>query len=357
MSEEGLENYYENGHTCCGAGYLRFFLMAFVCFWSFGFPEPTGFLGAISGFAIPCFFILSGYFVLTNKKEERLKRTQRKIKRSLKCLACMFVFYLLLNIAVCIIGKISVTVSLRTVFNFIVLNLWPLPVGSNIWFIQSILYAYILIYIADKLNLMKYYKTVLILSLVLMVLVGEFAGLIHFNILGYQYIPGNWLTRAIPYILLGKFLREKNNSLFKINTWKYIFFFVIGAVLSLAEIIILGRIGFLVYEGHMIGYGIMAFSACGLAVSNPKAKSSHLTNYDTALSGIIYIFMDPIYYVMGLIAGYENIGYFSYFGGLLALISSILLSLLLRKSFIATQFFSYRKHRIHNKKKLKGKES
>ncbi|WP_139199771.1 hypothetical protein [Ruminococcus albus] len=50
-----------------------------------------------------------------------------------------------------------------------------------------------------------------------MLLTGEFAGIIHFGILGYQYIPGNWLIRALPYLLLGKILREKSEMLFKIK--------------------------------------------------------------------------------------------------------------------------------------------
>lgn len=64
--------------------------------------------------------------------------------------------------------------------------------------------------------------------------------------------------------------------------------FIAGAALSLGEIILLGRTGFLVYQGHMIGYGIMALAACGMALSRPDASRSRLTYYDTALFGIVY---------------------------------------------------------------------
>ena len=329
-----LDNFYSQGFRNSSVAYLRFILMAFVCFWNFGFPEPTGVISAISGFAIPSFFILSGYFTLPVSKEISTEKEKRKIKRTLLCLTSIFVLYLLINVLVCGFGKVLGAVSLRSVFNFLVLNLWPFSVGSNIWFIQAMLYAYIVIYVAEKLNLMRFYKVFLIILLIFMLLSGEFAGLIHFNILGYHFIPGNWFTRALPYILLGKFLREKDALLLKTATWKYIVLWGVGAVLSLAELYILLRTGFLVYEGHMIGYGIMAFAACGFALSRPLANESVitavLTQFDPVLSGIIYILMDPVFYMIGLLLGSGHMSLISAFGGLAAYAISILVALLLK---------------------------
>ena len=340
LNSAEIEQYYYEGHRCKGAGYLRFVLLAFMCFWNYGFPEPTGFLSAISGFAAPAFFILSGYFVLINDKEMRQKKTERKMKRSLLCFGAMLVLYIIVNVIVCLISNISVTISKRTIFNFVVLNLWPLPIGSTIWFIQALVYAYIIIYIADWLGLMKYYKIVMILTFIFMLLTGEFAGIIHFGILGYYYIPGNWLTRALPYLLLGKFLREKSKLLFRIKNWIYLIILVAGAALSLGEIILLGRTGFLVYQGHMIGYGIMALAVCGIALSTPDAFSLRISYYDTAISGIAYMLIDPFYYIIGLIVGHFNMAFVVYFCGIAALLLSLVISFILRKSIIARMFFT-----------------
>ena len=340
MNSTELEQYYDNGHRSRGAGYLRFILMAFVCFWNYGFPEPTGLLSAISGFAAPAFFILSGYFVLVNDKEMRQKKTERKIKRSVLFLVAMLVLYIIVNVIVCLINDISVTISKRTIFNFVVLNLWPLPIGNSIWFIQSLVYAYIIIYIADWLGLMKYYKAVMIMTFVFMLFTGEFAGIIHFNILGYRFIPGNWLTRALPYLLLGKYLREKSEILFRINNWIYVVMLVAGAVLSVGEIILLGKTGCLVYQGHMIGYGLMALAASGMALAHPDAFSTRITYYDTSLSGIIYLLIDLIYYIIGIVIGDINISFVMYFGGITALLISLIISFTLRKNSITRVFFT-----------------
>ena len=137
-------------------GYVRLILMLFICLWAFGSPEPTGILNSLSGFAIPAFFVLSGYYV-----------------------------------PVMILSHTSLVFSKRMFFEFFVMNLWPLPIGDNIWFIQAMLYAYILIFIADKLKLLRFYRIALISLFIFMLLTGEFSGVIRFNVLGYPYIPGN----------------------------------------------------------------------------------------------------------------------------------------------------------------------
>jgi hypothetical protein len=135
----------------------------------------------------------------------------------------------------------TLAVGKRMIFNFVVLNLWPCPIGDNFWFIQAMLYAYIIIYIADKLNLFKLYKGVLVVTFIAMLLLGEFAGVIHFNFLGYPYIPGNWLTRALPYILLGRLIREHKDFLLSWRKFVYWILFVVGGGLVILELFVLAR--------------------------------------------------------------------------------------------------------------------
>ena len=277
-------------------GYVRLILMLFICFWAFGFPEPTGAVNSLSGFAIPAFYVLSGYYVLVNKREVRMKKVLRKIKRTAICFAFVFLFYIALNVPVMLLNNLTIVFSKRLFFEFFVMNLWPLPIGDNIWFIQAMLYAYLLIFIADKLKIFKYYKIALFILFIFMLFTGELSGVIKFNnAFGYPYIPGNWLTRALPYILLGKLLREKKNSLMKTQFWKYLIAFVIGAALVVLEIFLLVFSGTLRYTGHMIGYAFMAVAACGLAVSIPITKGNRIVHFDSAISGFIYVLMNPIY--------------------------------------------------------------
>lgn len=323
-------------------GYLRLLLMLFISFWAFGCPEPTGIVNSISGFAIPAFFVLSGYYVLDTKREERMAKTLRKIKRTALCFAFVFLFYLALNVGLMLLTHtITITFSKRILFNFVVLNLWPLPIGDNIWFIQAMLYAYIVIFILDKLKLMKFYRIILIILFVFMLLTGELSGVIRFsNPLGYPYIPGNWLTRALPYILLGKFLRDKKKKLVEIKFWKYLIAFVIGGGLVVLEIFLLTITKTLRYPGHMLGFAIMAVAVCGLAISIPLGTGNRVIHFDSAISGLIYILMNPIYYAMVIFLGASHPDFVSLLGGIVAFLASAILAIILCGTLPGRVFFT-----------------
>lgn len=321
-------------------GYLRLILMLFICFWAFGCPEPTGIVNSLSGFAIPAFFVLSGFYVLDTNREVRLEKVLRKIKRSALCFAFVFLFYFVLNVAVLLLNHMTPTISKRMIFNFFVLNLWPFQIGDNIWFIQAMLYAYIVIFILDKLKLMRFYRILLVILFVFMLLTGEFSGVIRFNILGYQYIPGNWLTRALPYILLGKLLRDIKEKLMEIKFWKYLIAFVVGGVFVFLELFILVLTGTLRTEAHMIGYAIMAVAACGLAISIPIGVGNRVVHFDSAISGFIYVFMNPVYYALIIFFGAMSPEFFSILGGVAAFLASFILALILCSTVLGRVFFT-----------------
>ncbi len=321
-------------------GYLRLILMLFVCFWAFGSPEPSGVVNSLSGFAIPAFFVLSGYYVLDNKRSVRMEKTLRKIKRTAICFGFVFLFYAAINIVLIILHFERFTFSKRMLFEFVVMNVWPFKVGSNIWFIQAMLYAYIIIFIADKLKLMKFYKILIPILIVIMLFTGELSGMLRINIFGYPFIPGNWLTRALPYILIGRLLREMKKSVMKIQFWKYIIAFVIGGVLVIAEILGLGWFEFLSYQGHMFGYGIMAVAVCGLAISIPIERPNRIIHFDSAISGIIYILMNPIYYGLVIFLLRDHLDFIRLLGGLTAFLASFLLALVLCGTLPGRVFFT-----------------
>ena len=162
-----------------------------------------------------------------------------------------------------------------------------------------------------------------------MLLTGEFAGAIRFSIFGYPYIPGNWLTRALPYILIGRLLREKKRSLMKAQFWKYIIAFVVGAGLVFLEIMGLGVLGVLNYKGHLIGFGVMAVAVCGLAISLPIGKANRVIHFDSAISGLMYIIMNPIYCLLVFFLGNQHLDFLTMLGGLSAFLISFLLALIL----------------------------
>ena len=285
--------------------------------------------------------MLSGYYVLDTKKEVRMEKVLRKIKRTALCFAFVFVFYVALNVPVMILNHMTLAFSKRMIFEFVVMNLWPLPIGDNIWFIQAMLYAYIVIFILDKLKLMKFYRILLIVLFIFMLITGEFSGVINFsNPLGYPYIPGNWLTRALPYILLGKLLRDMKKKLVETKFWKYLIAFVVGGGLVVLELYLLALTGTLRYTGHFIGFGIMAFAVCGLAISLPLGTGNRVIHFDSAISGLIYILMNPIYYAMVIFLGGSHPDFVGMLGGIVAFLASAILAIILCGTLPGRVFFT-----------------
>ena len=314
---------------------LRFFLMPFVCISLFGFPGEIGLVSSLSLFVFPAFFILFGFIDLPPKEEVRSDHLMRGIKRSAICFGILFVCYFLVNavyLTVTGVNWIPPVLSKRILFNFFVLNLWPFPIGASIWFVQSLLYAYALLYFLNQKGLLQYYKILLVISMLFMLLVGEFAGVIHFHVLGYDYIPGGALTRALPYMLLGMLFREKADQLPHIPPIGYWGLFFLGAILSVVETILLAQFRVLLYEGHTIGYGIMAASICAWTFAHTEADPSFFSRHGSSYSVWIYATAPLIHFAFMMIVGNlmpQYLGIANAYGGVIVYVLSLLLSMVI----------------------------
>jgi len=280
---------------------LKYFLMPFVCFWAFGFPEPTGIVELVSGFVVPTYFVLSGFCVLGTEEAERREKLRRVILRSAILFAALLVIYVLINLLYPLMPLMfdwGTLRSKRVWFNFLVLNVWPLPIGDSIWFIQAMLYAYVILWIADRLKLLRFYKPVMVVLFVVMILSGELSGVIGFNMLGYTFIPGGAITRALPYLLLGMLIREKEETLCNVPAWVYAVILVIGGGMAVGEVYALSQAGKLVYLGHMLGYGVMAFATCGLALAWEDMGPNPFSFHGGTHAKRIYAWHNPVYYLL-----------------------------------------------------------
>lgn len=318
-----------------GADTLKFLLIPFICFWSFGFPDGQGIVSSLSGFAVPAFFILSGYFVLGQDKDVRRVKMKRAIRRAFITFAVMFVCYFAINIALMTADGVNWReglLSKRILFNFLVLNVWPFAVGSNIWFIQSLLYAYIFLLIVNRWARPWFYKTLMVLSMLFMIAAGELAAVLNFHILDYAYIPGGAVTRALPYVLLGMLLREKTKRLKAVRGWVYLLIFALGAGMAFGEIYGLSLMDKLVYQRHMVGYGVMAAAACAWAVSRPAMKRTVCSVHGQSYAKRAYALANPLYYGMLIVTSMTARRYMeivSLFAGIIVYLLCMVISALI----------------------------
>ena len=247
---------------------LRLILMFFMCIDLFGFPTAFGeMIKTFCGFVPIAFFIISGFLVL-RKDEDRSKRIVRSIKRSAITLLVLIVIYFVINYFYYRQQGVSVFSAFtmkRVWFNFIVLNVWQFDIGGAIWYVQALLYAYIIIWFLEKLKLMRFDWIIGILLFILTVVTGELSGIFKWNVLGYSYLAGNFLTRALPYILLGGFIQRNMEKFGAVWPGVYRIGAFAGIILMYAEMMILAMKGVPGYYGHLIGMAVTAFSVCMLA--------------------------------------------------------------------------------------------
>ena len=313
---------------------MKLLLMPFVCFWAFGFPDGLRIVETISGFVVPTFFVLSGYCVLEPNRKMRLEKLKRAIARDAIFFAQIFVVYLAINVVYFILTKSfdpGALLSKRLWFNLIVLNVWPLPIGENIWFIQALLYAYIILFFADKLKILKFYRIYLIVLFVFMILVGELAGVIHFNILGYSFIPGGAITRALPYLLLGMFLRGIKEKLEKIPFFVWLILLVAGGAAAYGEAYLLSVAGKLVSLGHFFGYALMAVAICGLCIAWEDMFMTPFSFHGGEIGKVIYVAHNPLYYILLLLVAIfvpQNLNMAMAFGGVFVFVVGLILGIL-----------------------------
>ena len=307
--------------------WMRLILIACAILYTYDLYSGFGDLnGVLFGFAFPALYIISGYLVLSDNETtgEKLVRT---IKRTALCFGILFTAFLGLSL----IAEPEVTVILlgskRFWFNFIVLNVCALPIGSVIWFVQALLYAYIIIYFIYKLKLLNMDILIAGVCLVVTLLTGELAQSIGFHLLGYTYFSGNFLTRALPYILIGRFIHRKMNVFKRMRIGSCGIIAFVGFLLIAAEYFILVLAEHKAYIGHLFGMGLIAIAFClfGFLNRNRKFPFFGLEKVSRFELAIPYFVSSPIYYFfVRLVTVNEKLEPIIGFIGLFTLIASFM---------------------------------
>ena len=259
-----------------GVERLRHVLMFLMCFYLFGFKEIEDFTWILFGFVPIAFFMLSGYLVLGDEKH-RLERIVRSIKRTAATFGVLTAVYIAINCMFYLLAGqpgiiIEALFSGRFWFNFLVMNIWSLDIGNAIWYVQAMLYGYIILYFLEKRKLLKHDGIIAAVLIAFTVFTGEFSGIIPWDIGGYSYLQGNFLTRALPYLLVGGILYRVKDKLAKYRNLWYYSAMAIGYILIALELILFTKLNTVGYYGHMLGMPVIAAAVCMLYLKNEKKE-------------------------------------------------------------------------------------
>ena len=300
------------------------------------FPNNLGIaIRTICRFAVPVFFTVSGYFMLSGTENICIRdKTFKKIKHIGSILLISGVFYFFVDIIRNWItswgGRSFHEYITEVVTGWSVLKLFvtndPLRY-AHLWFLLALIYCYVFMLLFDKTYPQKLVNCFPVLMLLFLVFGLWSSRLpIQASICGKVWIKNFFFLRALPFFLAGMWLRKNRQMVrsWKISERKLITLIVLGSICSLGERAFFMEAQF--YLGSYIAAGAMMIYA--VKYNQRFRENSVLTYIGRELSLYIYIIHIAIGHMVNIMAVKHGISMqkFSYINMFFVLALSILLA-------------------------------
>lgn len=257
------------------------------------FPGVAGkFAAYLFKYAVPLFFMISGYFLYkpSLSKEEKVKNLKRKIGHIFRILvtaellsACFFIIKDYLNT-----GEYRFTLT----YTDICINCFSGTFfNGTLWFLYSLLWAYVIIYIYKKITPPYLINVNLLISGLIIFVIHIFLRTIIKNMEFYDVrMFRNALMYGLPFILMGYGIRKSEmtawyHKLAITNPIICISLYILGYIVSVGEYA-LTHTSIDIYIGTILSTWAL-FTFC---VSAPiKIKNKYLLIIGEKLSLYVYI--------------------------------------------------------------------
>ena len=260
---------------------------------------------ALARFAVPFFFLVSGYYSYQISCEKIKKRTQNILTLIAVSMTSYTVFEILTLLKYNRDGLITLLnkyTQLGTYIEFFVFNA-PVNFG-HLWYLLAIFYVYIIFYFATKLRVKENAIFAVSLSLlVLNLLLGE--GLSFFGISLPTHVVRNFATTGIPFFALGLFVKKHEDKFKSIPDYMIPALVAVGALESVISAFLFGTKE--LYVGSLL---VLTAIIC-LFVKRTNLKNPPLLTALEGCSTYIYIFHIMISTVIFIIYGVLGINIYS----------------------------------------------
>lgn len=224
--------------------------------------------------AVPVYFMISGYFIYDNDRQKCEKKIIKQIKYIGVLCIYSIVFYLIYNLFYAMSAGRTVKeyiyslLIIKNILKAVILN--HSSVCVILWFMYSLLYATLSMYLINKYNLYKVVYTLIPVLLGANLFFGCYSLFTIQTSLQPEYIRNFWLT-GLPYYLTGNYMGS--HKLPKIKKKWYIGLFVGLYMVQRMEIMFLAKLRMESYYEHFIGTILIAFALFLFAVSYPGKKN------------------------------------------------------------------------------------
>ena len=260
-----------------------------VVFLHLHFPGVTGdIFNAAARFAVPFFFMISGYFCWRKDKNAGA-RIPGKIRHTFFLCVTSFGFYLVWQWIWHIIEGKSPILWFQELFekenirNFLYYNNTT-DIKWHLWFLPALLYCYVLFWLVEKLRVQKpagFLIPVLLLCHFYMEEAAVFTGK-EYRVMEFR----NYLYTGFPFFMAGYWIHRRQEHLKKYLKSRVVYVgMILGLVMSVGEYFLLGQME--LFAGSVI----LTFSLFFLGIIKEGEKApSFLSEIGIKYSFFIYLF-------------------------------------------------------------------
>ena len=249
-------------------------IFAVVCIHCPFFPLETKkylITDAFARFAVPFFFLVSGYYSFFNNHETALNKYKFRIVKLIKLYVCSILLYLVFFYIANNIKDVHSIFNISNLYSFVVFNITPF--GIHLWFIGALIYCYAIYYVVNKFNfnnkILYIFIPILLLSCLI---IGEFSQ--YFGIVYPVEYYRNFLFLAMPFFILGYLLHDKKELIINTLSTKLLIILVIfGFLLTFFEALVVGKLD--LYVGSII-VSLSIFIWC---VKNPNKLNFKISSF------------------------------------------------------------------------------
>ena len=235
----------------------------------------------MSRFCVPFFFMISGYYSYYDNPKKY--NAFKKISHIAQITLFASVFYLLVTLALHFASGSRLTVSLRSIVNWLAFN-QPFLISGHLWFLFALLYDYVLFSLVNKMKLTTLAPYMIVVFIVAYICLAQGAHLAGMKIPNMFY--RNFLIEGFPLFMLGYWLHSTSD---KVTT-----FFNDGILLLLLVLSTMACLGERMLLGRDFGVNISTFPQVSalfiLGMKHPeKYENSIISRFGAKLSMLIYV--------------------------------------------------------------------
>lgn len=185
------------------------FSVIFIHCESFVLHSPAA---ALARFAVPVFFMISGYFFFDRINPSKFKK---RIKHYCIILLCSFAVYSLLFMTTDLLNitniykSIADNFSVNTIINLVVFN--DPPFAEYLWFLLALIYCEITAYISAKFGFTKILYFLIVPLILADIVFGKYSPLL-FNLNIDAVFFRNWIFCGLPYFFLGALIKNQQDK-------------------------------------------------------------------------------------------------------------------------------------------------